>query len=339
MVHGAWNSNSHPFTTHHEPSLHHGNVTDILRLDAPKPDLYTPSPVSRTCGQIPQLATAFPSATTHQGAFKSMKKTLCLLAALVLSVNLAACSRVNARIAIRDANDLYTQEKYAEALKMYEKARKIDNSFPDLDRMVGYCNIGLYKPESDEPQNEKHADAAIRELQGYLKKRPADTVAREALINMFLNANRISQAIDYFRNYLDSHPADLDAVRSIATLYAKQGNFAESLNWYEKITLIDSKNPESQYVFGVVLYETVAKNPPADPVEKLALIEKGKTVLQKAIDMRPDYFEAMAYLNLLFRQQALVETDPVRQQALIAEADAIRNRAVAIINARKKKTS
>jgi len=268
-----------------------------------------------------------------------MKKTLCLLAALVLSVNLAACSRINARLAIREANDLYEKQQYAAALKMYEKARKIDNSFPDLDRMVAYCNIGLYKPEADDPQNEKYADAAIRELQGYLKKRPADTVAREALINMFLNANRISQAIDYFRNYLDAHPADLDSVKSIATLYAKQGNFAESLNWYEKITLIDSKNPESQYVLGVVLYETVAKNPPADPAEKLALIEKGKTVLQKAIDMRPDYFEAMAYLNLLFRQQALVETDPVRQQALIAQADAIRNQAVAIINARKKKTS
>ena len=55
-------------------------------------------------------------------------------------------------------------------------------------------------------------DAAIMELNKYLKKRPEDRIARDALINMYLNANRTSQAIDYFRNYLAQHPADLEAV-------------------------------------------------------------------------------------------------------------------------------
>jgi len=154
---------------------------------------------------------------------------------------------------------------------------------------------------------------------------------------MYLNANRTSQAIDFFRNYLQTHPGDLEAVKSIATLYAKQGNFNESLNWYEKITLLDSKNPESYYVYGVVCYEKVAKNPPADVAEKLSIIQKGEGALQKAIQMKPDYFEAMAYLNLLYRQQAVTETDPVKQQALVAEADKIRNQAVEII--RKKKAA
>ena len=38
----------------------------------------------------------------------------------------------------------------------------------------------------------------------------------------------------------------------------------------------------------------------------------------------------MAYLNLLWRQQALMETDPVKGQADIAQADAIRNKAIQI---------
>ena len=152
---------------------------------------------------------------------------------------------------------------------------------------------------------------------------------------MYLNANRTSQAIDYFRNYLTDHPADLEAVKSIATLYAKQGDFNESLNWYQKITLLDSKNPESFYIFGVVCYEKVSKNPPADLNEKISIIEKGKQALQHAIDMKSDYFESMAYLNLLWRQQALLETDPVKAQADVAQADAIRNKAVEIIRAKK----
>ena len=238
-------------------------------------------------------------------------------------------------MAIRDANDAYAKEDYATALKHYQRARNIDATFEDLDRMIGYSLIGLYVPEDKSVANVKNADAAIVELRKYLKKRPDDTIAREALINLYLNAERITEAINYFRDWLKEHPADVDAVRSIATLYAKQGNFAESLNWYEKITLLDSKNPEAFYTYGVVCYEKIAKNPPQDLAERMQIIERGKSALQRASDMRAEYFEAKVYLSLLYRQQAPLETDPVKQQQLVAEADRIRNEAVAIVKKKK----
>lgn len=266
-----------------------------------------------------------------------MKKKLCLIAALSLSLlSLVSCTKVQARMEIREGNDAYAKEDYATALTHYQKAREIDGkSFPDLDRMVGYSLIGLYVPEDKTPANVKNADAAIVELRKYLRKKPDDRIAREALINLYLNADRITEAINYFRDWLKTHPADLEAVRSIATLYSKQGNFNESLNWYEKITLLDAKNPEAFYVYGVVCYEKVAKNPPADMNERLQIIEKGKRALQNAVKMRKDYFEAMVYLQLLYRQQAPIETDPAKQQQLIAEADRIRNEAIAIVKKKK----
>ena len=265
-----------------------------------------------------------------------MKKKLCLLAALSLSLfSLVSCQKVQARIQIREANDAYGKEDYATALKHYQKAREIDKSFPDLDRLIGYSLIGMYVPEDKSPANLQHADNAIVELRNYLKKRPDDRIAREALINLYLNADRITDAINYFRDWLKTHPADIEAVRSIATLYAKQGNFQESLNWYEKITLLDANNPEAFYTYGVVCYEKVAKNPPQDVAERLAIIERGKGALTKAASMRKDYFEAMVYLQLLYRQQAPLETDPAKQQQLLAEADRIRNEAIAIVKKKK----
>ncbi|HEV7240262.1 MAG TPA: tetratricopeptide repeat protein [Thermoanaerobaculia bacterium] len=243
---------------------------------------------------------------------------------------------MQARIEIRNANDAYAKEDYATALQHYKKAREIDSeSFPDLDRMIGYSLIGLYVPEDKSPANVKNADAAIVELRSYLRKRPDDRIAREALINLYLNADRITEAINYFRDWLKDHPADIEAVRSIATLYAKQGDFNESLNWYEKITLLDSKNPEAFYTFGVVCYEKIAKNPPQEIPERLAIIERGKAALLRATRMRADYFEAMVYLSLLYRQQAPLESDPVKQQQLVAEADRIRNEAIAIVKKKK----
>src|SRR3954464_14320286 len=250
-----------------------------------------------------------PRRTTTLGVRHFMKKVLCLIAALTLALSTLGCTKIRARMEIKAANEAYQKEDYAGALPHYQKARTIDPSFPDLDRLVGYSEIGLYVPDDKSANNEKHADRAIQELNNYLRKRPDDRIARDALINMYLNANRTSQAIDYFRNYLIAHPADLEAVKSIATLYAKQGDFNESLNWYEKTPLPDSKPPESFYIYGVVCYEKGAKTPPADLAEKMQIIEKGKQALQHSIDMKSDYFESMAYLNLLWRQQALAETD------------------------------
>src|SRR5688572_31084142 len=237
---------------------------------------------------------------------------------------------------IRDANDAYAKEDYAAALRHYEKARQIDGkSFPELTRMIGYSRIGMYVPEDKSPQNLQNADKAVQELRQYLKSKPDDSIAREALINLYLNADRITDAINYFKEWLSTNKNDIAAVRSVAQLYSKQGDFNESLNWYEKITLLDAKNPEAFYTYGVVCYEKVAKNPPADMKERMAIIEKGKLALRKASDLRADYFEALVYLSLLHRQQAPIETDPVKQQALVAEADRIRNMAVAINNKRK----
>jgi tetratricopeptide (TPR) repeat protein len=270
-----------------------------------------------------------------------MKKVSCLIGALMLSLFSVGCTKIKARSEIKEANNAYSHEDYPVALQHYASAKKIDpNSFPELDRMMAYCHVGIYVPEDKSPANEAHADQAIQLLSTYLRKKPNDRIARDALINTYLNANRTSQAIQYFQNYLQEHPADLEAVKSIATLYAKQGDFQNSLVWYEKITLLDSKNPESFYIFGVVCYEKIAKNPPADDGEKLAIIERGKQALQKAIDMRPDYAEAMAYLNLLWRNQAVIDakTDLAKGQEDIKKADEIRNRAMEILKARKAGT-
>ncbi len=36
--------------------------------------------------------------------------------------------------------------------------------------------------------------------------------------------------------------------------------------------------------------------------------------LNKAIEIKPDYFEAISYINLLYREKAKIETDPVKKQ-------------------------
>jgi hypothetical protein len=61
---------------------------------------------------------------------------------------------------------------------------------------------------------------------------------------------------------------------------------------------------------------------------------KGLAMEDKALQLNPDYMEAMTYKNILLRMQALTEKDPQKQKQLIDDADKLRNK---VIDAQKRK--
>ena len=63
---------------------------------------------------------------------------------------------------------------------------------------------------------------------------------------------------------------------------------------------------------------------------------KGIENVDKALQLKADYMEALTYKNLLLRLEANLEKDPAKQQALIKEADKLRDEALVL---KKKKTA
>jgi hypothetical protein len=61
-----------------------------------------------------------------------------------------------------------------------------------------------------------------------------------------------------------------------------------------------------------------------------ATVEEGLADLQKAMELRPDYDDAMAYLNLLYRQKADMEATPDARDADIKLADDLVDKVKAI---------
>jgi hypothetical protein len=61
-----------------------------------------------------------------------------------------------------------------------------------------------------------------------------------------------------------------------------------------------------------------------------ATVDEGIASLQKAIQLRTDYDDAMAYLNLLYRQKADMETTPAARDADINQAEALVDKVKAI---------
>jgi hypothetical protein len=63
-------------------------------------------------------------------------------------------------------------------------------------------------------------------------------------------------------------------------------------------------------------------------------IQAGLGEVDKALALKPDYFEALTYKNLLLRSEALIEKDPAKQQQLLKQADQLRDKAQEIQKAK-----
>ena len=68
---------------------------------------------------------------------------------------------------------------------------------------------------------------------------------------------------------------------------------------------------------------------------KYKIIMDGLASVNKALEIKPDYIEAMTYKGLLLRTQALIEKDPKKQQELIKQGTELSDKANAMRKARQ----
>ena len=92
-------------------------------------------------------------------------KRFSFLSILIVAVSLFAltsCGKFQAKMDMKQGNDLYAAKKYEEAIKKFQSA--IEKS-PDLS--PAYLNVGLsymalYVPGSTHPKDVEYADQAIK---------------------------------------------------------------------------------------------------------------------------------------------------------------------------------
>ncbi len=156
---------------------------------------------------------------------------------------------------------------------------------------------------------------------------------------------------------LQREPNNTLAIESLGSLAFNQQKLDEAKKWYTKLIELDNTKKTAYYTIGVIDWtkcfqpqtETWAKlgMKPEDPgpiKDKKAreelrsknepVAQEGIQMLEKALQIDPDYDDAMAYLNLLYRQKAFIAETPDENKKLVAEADQWMQKALAT---RKKK--
>ena len=126
---------------------------------------------------------------------------------------------------------------------------------------------------------------------------------------------------------LAADPANVEALRSLAAYYNQTGQFQLAIQSLERVAALRPADAEAHHVVGTYYLEKT-KDQTLAPDTKQAYIERGIAAEDEALAINPDYMEALVYKNLLLRVQAVSEPDPVRKQALLSQADALRNKAL-----------
>jgi len=231
-----------------------------------------------------------------------------LAAALPLISGCSFISKLRARDNLNKGVRAYTEQKFDEAAKYFEAAISEDSEFEPARMYLASTYSTQFVPGSPDPKSNEMAEKAI------------------ASFKDVVNISKVPQS-------------KINAMLSIASLYYQLKQYDASKEWCRKIQGEDSNNAESLYRIAVIDYDdSLSKTGlQGENVEFLNADEKGHTqqdideglkCIDSALKIRPNYFDAMEYQNLLWREKAKFEKDEKAKQQLIQEADKIAQKAL-----------
>jgi Tfp pilus assembly protein PilF len=251
-----------------------------------------------------------------------MKRTILALTSLaVLLLVSTGCDKLKSRDELNKGVAAFKNAKYPEAIEHFKTAIDLDPSNTNGRLFLATAYMMQYIPGADSPENIQNATAANDQFLKVLEQDPKNTTAVTSLASLHYSEAQGTQSLD-----------------------AKFKKLDEAKQWYEKLAQLDDKNKEAFYSLGVITwakwYPQLATAraklgmKPEDPgpikdkkvKEELKaqygpMVESGMQNLQKALDIDPQYDDAMAYMNLLIRERADLTDSPEEYKKQIDTAD------------------
>lgn len=237
-----------------------------------------------------------------------VNKKWLVIVALLAAIPASGCgfiTKLRARDALNQGVKCFIDQKYEDAAKLFEESIRLDPSFSVARSYLATTYASQFVPGSPDPTSQEMAHKAIAT----------------------------------FESILQTEANNTNAMLSIASLYYQLKDSDKSKEWCRKIQAIDPQNAESLYRIAVIDYDdSLARTGlQGESVEFLTNEQKEHTLLDideglKAIDqaltIRPDYFDAMEYQNLLWREKAKFEKDKVKKAELNRNADLVAQKAL-----------
>jgi len=216
---------------------------------------------------------------------------------------------------------LFQQARYPEASEAFRKAVDADPGNVTARLYLGQSYVSQYVPGADSPENRVNADNAEREFRAVLGIQPRNRAALEYLASLAHNRAMVREFPEKLRR-LD---AAQERYQALLAEYpdTKMAHFNLGVIAWSKFhpALIEARQKLGM--------KPEDPGPLADANARVALraehgrgVDEGMRHLEEALRLDPRFSDAMAYLNLLYRERAdLYDTaEEYRREVEIADA-------------------
>jgi tetratricopeptide (TPR) repeat protein len=175
-------------------------------------------------------------------------------------------------------------------------------------------------PGAPTPDNMRMGDQAVKEFQDVLSRDPNNIGAIDGVGSILYsmggnpyNQQLMDQSKEYHMKHIQLQPQDPEPYYWIAVI-----NWSVATHGDRQLRDEYNKTAKKQISNTDPLPAKVA----AEYAEKYgSVIDEGMDYAKKAMDRRPEYDDAMAYLNLLYRDKANTETSADARDNDIKQAD------------------
>jgi predicted Zn-dependent protease len=207
------------------------------------------------------------------------------------------------------------------AIANYKKSAEVETD-PKLKRLAMDYLVNAYGPD-------KLNDPAQAEpiLLSMIAMDPKDPTSYFGLANIYEQSGDYERAEQMLTKAREAKPGDSTVYMQLAGFYNRQGDFTKTMDALNARAQQEPTNPEAHYTIATYYWEKAYRDFTTPEADKVKYVQQGIVAVDQAIKLKPDYFEALTYKNLLLRVQATLEKNPARQQALLKEANEFRDKA------------
>ena len=216
------------------------------------------------------------------------------LAAMALLAG--GCDKLKARDQLNKGVQQYKAAHYEAAIDHFKNAVDLDPRLLNARLYLATAYANQYVPGVDSPDNNRNAELAIEQFQEVLKLQPGNLNSLKGIAALYFQMKKFEQSKEYQRQVIQSDPNDPEAYYSIAVIDWTQ-TYVPRMEERAKLGL----RPDEPLKDKKVCAEMRARNE--------AKVQEGMEMLEKSIQLRPDYEDAMAYLNLMYRERADYECE------------------------------
>ena len=214
-------------------------------------------------------------------------------------------------------NDMYLED----AIHYYRRASEASGD-PGLRQLAMQYLVSAFGP--DKANDPASSEPVLRQM---ILIDPENPDNYFALANLYEQSGLFEDAEAVMLEVRNLRPDDPVVYLQLAGFYNRSGEFELTIDALEQRARIEPDNPEAFYTISTFYWEKAFRDFRITQDEKAEYITAGIAAADSAINLNDRYVDALVYKNILLRMQANMTTDLDEQEALIAEADELRDRA------------